>query len=76
MAAYKTILSLVCTVILTFLSLNSVHAKTVEYELTIAQKEVNITGKTVQGMTINGGIPGPTLHFKRGISPAFTSITE
>ena len=37
-----------------------------EYFLTIAQQEVNITGKPAKGMTINGGIPGPTLRFKEG----------
>ena len=42
------------------------EAKIVEYELTIARKEVNITEKPAQGMTINGGIPGPTLRFKEG----------
>lgn len=41
-------------------------ASTVEYQLTIAQQEVNITGKPVYGMTINGAIPGPTLYFKEG----------
>ena len=44
----------------------SLQAATVEYELTIEQKEVNFTGKPVQAMTINGAIPGPTLHFKDG----------
>jgi FtsP/CotA-like multicopper oxidase with cupredoxin domain len=42
------------------------QAAVVEYELTIAQKEVNITGKPTQGMTIDRGIPGPTLRFKEG----------
>jgi FtsP/CotA-like multicopper oxidase with cupredoxin domain len=41
-------------------------AKTVEYNLTIAEEKVNITGRTVTGMTINGGIPGPTLRFTEG----------
>ena len=41
-------------------------AATVEYELTINQQMINITGKPVQGMTINGNIPGPILHFKEG----------
>ena len=31
------------------------EANMVEYELTIARKEVNITGKPALGMTINGG---------------------
>jgi hypothetical protein len=42
------------------------QAAVVEYELTIAQQEVNITGKFALGMTINGSIPGPTLRFKEG----------
>ncbi len=42
------------------------NAAVVEYDLTIARQEVNITGKPAQGMTINGGIPGPTLRFKEG----------
>ena len=42
------------------------QAATVEYDLTITQQEVNITGKTARGMTINGAIPGPTLRFREG----------
>jgi CopA family copper-resistance protein len=37
-----------------------------EYQLTIDKKMVNITGKEVMGMTINGSIPGPTLRFTEG----------
>ncbi len=37
-----------------------------EYTLTIRQQKVNITGKVVMGMTINGTIPGPTLEFNEG----------
>lgn len=37
-----------------------------EYELTIDKKMVNITGKEVMGMAINGTIPGPTLRFTEG----------
>ncbi|MFC1877010.1 multicopper oxidase domain-containing protein [Thermodesulfobacteriota bacterium] len=36
------------------------------YELTIAQEKVTIAGKTAEGMTINGNIPGPTLRFEEG----------
>ena len=43
-----------------------VSAATVEHELTIAQQEVNYTGKTIKAMTVNGGIPGPTLRFTEG----------
>ena len=42
------------------------HAETIEYDLTIAQQKINITGTTVPAMTINGTIPGPTLRFKEG----------
>ena len=41
-------------------------AKTVTYDLTIAEQQVNFTGKPVPAMTINEGIPGPTLHFVEG----------
>ena len=37
-----------------------------EYNLTIDKKIVNITGKEVMGMAINGTIPGPTLRFTEG----------
>ncbi|NQT70519.1 MAG: multicopper oxidase domain-containing protein [Desulfobacteraceae bacterium] len=45
---------------------STVEAKIVEYQLTITRQEINITGKPARGMTINGGIPGPTLRFKEG----------
>jgi len=44
----------------------SVHAATIEYDLAISQQELNITGTPAWGMTVNGGIPGPTLRFKEG----------
>ena len=37
-----------------------------EYSLTIEERTVNKTGKPVKGMTVNGGIPGPTLRFTEG----------
>ncbi|MCG9971816.1 multicopper oxidase domain-containing protein [Christiangramia crocea] len=37
-----------------------------EYKLTIEQQKVNKAGKEVMGMTVNGGIPGPTLEFTEG----------
>lgn len=36
------------------------------YDLTIAYETVNFTGKDVQAMTVNGGIPGPNLEFNEG----------
>ena len=41
-------------------------AKTVEYDLYVRNAPVNFTGATRQAMTINGSIPGPTLHFTEG----------
>ena len=49
-----------------FLTVFSASAKTVEYNLTIGSQEMNITGEPVMAMTINGGIPGPTLRFTEG----------
>lgn len=44
----------------------AVHAATIEYDLSISQQQLNITGTPAWGVTVNGGIPGPTLHFKEG----------
>ncbi len=38
----------------------------VEYDLHIAEQIVSPAGKPVRGLTINGGIPGPTLRFREG----------
>ncbi|GHB70486.1 multicopper oxidase domain-containing protein [Persicitalea jodogahamensis] len=37
-----------------------------EYKLKISKETVNHAGKKVTGMTVNGGIPGPTLRFTEG----------
>nr|WP_087146252.1 copper resistance system multicopper oxidase [Crenothrix polyspora] len=37
-----------------------------EFDLTIAQTKVNITGTEKLATTINGTVPGPTLHWKEG----------
>lgn len=39
---------------------------TVAYNLTIRQEMVKKAGKESMGMTVNGGIPGPTIRFKEG----------
>lgn len=41
-------------------------AATIEYDLTIAEQSINITGRPVVAMTINGAIPGPVLRFTEG----------
>ncbi len=45
---------------------SAARAAEVEYDLTIAQQDVSITGKPARAMTINGKIPGPILHFTEG----------
>jgi FtsP/CotA-like multicopper oxidase with cupredoxin domain len=52
--------------LLFLLSATAAGAREVVYNLTIAAQHVDITGKPVHAMTINGGIPGPTLRFKEG----------
>ena len=37
-----------------------------EYALVIDETPVNVTGKPVRMLTVNGTIPGPTLHFTEG----------
>lgn len=37
-----------------------------EFDLTIAKTPVNFTGKTRMATTINGAVPGPTLHWREG----------
>lgn len=37
-----------------------------EYHLDIAESDVNITGKTVKRITVNGQFPAPTLQFVEG----------
>lgn len=43
-----------------------VTAKIQEYSLVIDQQVVNLTDNPLKRITINGGIPGPTLEFIRG----------
>ncbi|MEP2777278.1 MAG: multicopper oxidase domain-containing protein [Luteolibacter sp.] len=43
-----------------------VQARVVEYDLTISEQQMAPAGKTVSALTINGGIPGPTLRFQEG----------
>jgi hypothetical protein len=51
---------------LVVLAQGPVLAKTVGYDLEIAAKQLNITGKAVPAMTINDAIPGPVLRFREG----------
>ncbi len=42
------------------------QSDTAIYHLVIEQSTINITGKNVMGMTVNGSTPGPTLVLKEG----------
>jgi len=42
------------------------RAATVEYDLTVAEGTLSPAGKPVRVLTVNGGIPGPTLRFREG----------
>ena len=42
------------------------RARTVDYALTISESSLVLAGKERRALTINGGIPGPTLHFRQG----------
>jgi CopA family copper-resistance protein len=53
-------------ILFSILNVKLVHAEIVEYDLTILEQDVNITGTSVPAMTINGTIPGPVLRFKEG----------
>lgn len=59
----KTFLLAIASVLL-FLPI--AHAKEVEFDLTIAEQRQAPSGKSVSALTINGGIPGPTLRFREG----------
>jgi len=41
-------------------------AATVEYNLTIGEREVNLTGKPRRALAVNDSIPAPTLTFREG----------
>lgn len=53
-------------------------AKTVKYELVVEQKPVNLSGKkTVDfALTVNGGIPAPTLEFTEGDDAEITVVNK
>ena len=47
-------------------SATTLSAATVEYNLTIAEKDVNFTGKPRTALAVNGTIPAPTLTCHEG----------
>jgi CopA family copper-resistance protein len=49
-----------------FFTLQSKPATAKTYQLDIAREAVNLTGKSVQKITVNGTIPSPVLRFEEG----------
>jgi FtsP/CotA-like multicopper oxidase with cupredoxin domain len=64
----KNRLALLAAVLLS----GTLYARVVEYELTIAESTLAPAGKNVRALTINGGIPGPVLHFTEGDTARIT----
>ena len=62
-AKFLTIMGFIGAVLFSF---GPARAAVVEYDLTIAEQQINLTGRAVASMTINGAIPGPTLRFREG----------
>jgi CopA family copper-resistance protein len=46
------------------------------YRLTVSTAAMEIDGRTVEKMTINGGVPGPTLHLREGEEATITVANE
>jgi FtsP/CotA-like multicopper oxidase with cupredoxin domain len=54
-------------------SLTFIHAKTVDYKLNIAEEAWAPDGvKPIRALTVNGGLPGPTLRFRVGDTARIT----
>ncbi len=62
------LLTLIATLFLSLVLSNESFAKTVRYELTVENKPINMSGKKEVdfALTVNGGIPAPTLEFTEG----------
>lgn len=46
--------------------ISGVSAKVVSYDLYVAEQKISPTVKAVKALTVNGGIPAPTLRFREG----------
>ncbi|MGE0762974.1 MAG: multicopper oxidase domain-containing protein [Bdellovibrionales bacterium] len=62
------LMTLIATTLFTLLFAGEAFAKTVRYELTVRNQKVNMSGKKEVdfALTVNGGIPAPTLEFTEG----------
>ncbi|MBX3490389.1 copper resistance system multicopper oxidase [Parvibaculum sp.] len=46
------------------------------YDLTVAKAKVEIDGRTVEKLTVNGSVPGPTLRLREGEKATITVANE
>jgi CopA family copper-resistance protein len=66
-----------CAIILMLSMSSPAFAKTVRYELKIANQKANITGRDVDfALQVNGGIPAPTLEFTEGDDAEITVVND
>ncbi len=65
MRVFKRVGLILVSCFLAFVS-ESLAQKTVEYDLYVRDTMVNFTGKEKMGISVNGQIPMPTLHFTEG----------
>jgi hypothetical protein len=73
----KHIFKLILTTFILTAFGNLAWAKTVRYELNVANQKVNVTGKEVDfALTVNGGIPAPTLEFTEGDDAEITVVNK
>ncbi|MCG2575083.1 multicopper oxidase domain-containing protein [Acinetobacter sp. ME22] len=56
----------VCVVAACLIAPQSIFAAVREYHLNISEQTINVTGKPVKKLTVNGQFPAPTLSFEEG----------
>jgi FtsP/CotA-like multicopper oxidase with cupredoxin domain len=67
---------LILTLLFSLIFSTTVFSETVEYNLVIQNNILNFSGEDVVAMTINGGVPGPTLRFKEGDTARINVINK
>ena len=58
--------SLLLTIVLLFPTPAASNEEVATRELTISTSTINFAGTPVEALTVNGSVPGPTLHFREG----------
>lgn len=73
----KQTLALLFATLILLVAADMAWAKTVRYELNVGKQKVNVTGKEVDfALTVNGGIPAPTLEFTEGDDAEITVVNK